>query len=488
MQNENIFLKHKVLLISFIFAFFAFIFCHVKYSLGLFFDMPAMMLGNISQDDTFSRFLVFPDRNIRYFTNFLIAIPFNISAFFLKDTSILNLLRAFSASYLILHIFGLVANYLIALRTKRFDIAAICFAFYTFFSLQNTIWVCREVHIAVLFYFALLSYFLSRTKLSLKDLIPIVLITTYLFESFEISMIFGIILFIFAILLTQKGREEINRWYKVLIGLSGLFFFLYIPIKTILWSISGQMDLNQGSNEWLFASKTTLENLFNTNSLITIFALIAVIIFTLYKKPIGKRNIPIILLYIGILVFCLWKTTNFIPNPMTELQNYSFVFWFIYPVIITILTMEYFHKEINSIFLSNLIVTACIIGLIGISWQLNNCFEFNKYVSYLKELIKKSEKTFITIPEEDFTTKPFLSFNTCFGTMHKAIFISEEYEIKKLIMPATYYPDYTEYCMDTEKENYYDNAREFLYLQTTSMRLKNKYWDISEIKEQISNQ
>ena len=106
MENENVFLKHKLLIGLFFISFFTFVFFHCKYYLGLYFDIPAMMLGNISQDDSFSKFIIFPDQNIRYFTNFLVAIPFNISMVFLKNTSAINILKAFSLSYLTVHFFG----------------------------------------------------------------------------------------------------------------------------------------------------------------------------------------------------------------------------------------------------------------------------------------------------------------------------------------------------------------------------------------------
>lgn len=485
MENENVFLKHKLLIGLFFISFFTFVFFHCKYSLGLYFDIPAMMLGNISQDDSFSKFIIFPDQNIRYFTNFLVAIPFNISMVFLKNTSAINILKAFSLSYLTVHFFGLLINYLIALRTKRYDIAAICFAFYTFFSVQNLIWTCREVHIAIFFYFALLSYFLSKTKLGLKDLLPIMLIIIYLFESFEITMVFGLLIFIFSILYTNKTREEINRWHKVLIGMSGLLMFLYIPIKTLFMSLSGHMNLSEGTNEWLTAAKITIENLFTTNSLITIFALISFLYILFQKQNLGEKGTTIIVSAAICLIFLLWKITGFIPRPMTELQNYSFVFWFIFPAVLTILMIDYNKKQINPVFISNLIVISCITGVIGLCWQINTCFEFNKYISYLKKLISEKQETIITIPKEDFENHSFLSFNTCFGTMHKSVFLSDEYVIKKLIVPSKEYPDYTQYCMTGKEHNFYDAENDFLYIQTSPLRIKNKYWDISEIKDHI---
>lgn len=486
MQKENVFLNHKTLLFLFFISLFAFAFYHVKYSLGLFFDMPAMFLGNISQDDTFSKFIIFPDRNIRYFTNVLISIPFNIQLLFLKNTTAINILRAFSLSYIIVHLSGLIINYLIALRTKRYDIASICFAFYTIFSIQNAIWICREVHISALFYFALLSYFLSRTKLGLKDLLPVLLLSAYLFESFEISMVLGIILFIFSILYTHKDRKENNRWYKVLIGFSGLLTALYIPIKTLVMAHLGEIDLNQGSNEWINASRMTIENLFSTNSLFCVLAIILIITSMLYKKEFNKVSITLISISFG-LVFSYLKFFNYTPEPMMELQNYSFIFWFIFPIILLILIFDYKEIKISNKFVSNLIIISSICGITGLIWQINSCFEFNKYITHLKELLNKSENIIVYIPENDFKDKKFMNYNTCFGTMHKSIFLSEEYKINKIFIPDKYFPDYNEYCFAQyrNEHNHFDEKNQVLYLQTSPLRLKNKYWDISIIKNEL---
>lgn len=486
MQKENVFLRHKLLLILFFLSFLVFLICHYKYALGLYFDMPAMLLGNMSQDDTFSKFIVFPDRNIRYFTNFLVAIPFNIAILFVKNSSAINILKVFSLSYFVVHFLGLLINYLIAIRTKRYDIATICFAFYTFFSIQNAIWACREVHIAILFYFALLSYFLSKTKLGLKDFIPVLVLIIYLFEAFEITAIFGLILFVFSILYTKKDRDEINRWYKVLIGLSGLFIFLYISTKTIIMSFSGHINLSQGTNEWFNASLITIGNLFTTNSLFTILGLIIVIFALYYKKSFDKiLTSLIILLYC--FIFAFLRFIHYIPQPMIELQNYSFVFWFIFPITLLLLILEYKKITINSEFLSNLITISCIIGIIGLIWQINTCFEFNRYITYLKDLMEKSQNVFVSIPKEDFENKNQLNFNTCFGTMHKSIFLSDEYVIKKIIIPDKNTPDNNEYCFSGYGNEYnrYDEENQFIYIQTSPVKLKNKYWDMSLIKEEF---
>lgn len=488
MNNENIFSKHKFLIGVFLFIFLLFMFFHYKFHLGLFFDMPAMLFGSLSREDyNFSNYLIFHQERVRFLTSFLIAIPFNIFVHFVKNITMIGIVSAFSLSYIIIQFFGLILNYIIALRTKRYDIAAICLAFYTFFSLQNALWACREVHIAILFYFALLQYFLTKEELNWKDYIPILLIIVYLFESFEITMVFGIILFIFSILFIEKKKTEYNRWHKAIIGVSGFLMFLYVPIKLMFWHFLNQINLNAGSSEWINASVETLHSLFNSNSLITVFSLIVLIFISFFKKEFCKKHIPFIFMVVSVFMYILWKKTHYICNPPIELQNYSFAFWFIFPVIITLLIMEYKNKEFNSVFLSNLIVTSCIIGIIGLFWQINTCFEFHKYTSYLKNLMANTEGVFIKIPQEDDKNEFFLNFNLCYGLTHTSLLLSDDFKIKKIVVPAEYYHSYSPFCFSLQQEgnNFYNPENNSVYLQQAPLKLQTKYWDLSILKDEI---
>ena len=102
--------------------------------MGLFFDIPAMFLGCISGlDDNKIQFLVFNQNRVRFFNDFLVAIPLNFWINFIRPDKILSLLKIYSVSYFIVQIFALAVNCFIARRTKRFDILIMCFAFYAIF-------------------------------------------------------------------------------------------------------------------------------------------------------------------------------------------------------------------------------------------------------------------------------------------------------------------------------------------------------------------
>lgn len=491
LNDTNLFLKHKYISFIFILTFIVFIICYYKNSVGLFFDIPAMFLACITPfDGDKTGFIMYHPNRTRIFNDFLVAIPFNAVFVFIKNLPVINALRMYSSSYFIVHFLALFINFLVARRTKRYDIAVTAFVFYSFFCIPNAIWAVREVHITVLLQFALLSYYLSNEKLLFRDLIPVLLLIVYMFESFEITIVYGILLFIFSFLYTKKERDEKNPWYKILIGFSCALIALYMPLKMIYLYFKGGLSFSQGANEWAVASLITLEHIFDGNGIIVLFSLFAFIFVIFYKKAFSGKSLLFIVPYILGLLVVLYYKTGFMPEPHIEIQNYSYVFWFVFPVYAVILLTDYFNINIskyNKCFYSNLYIVGCIAGILNILWQINSCFEFGKYEVYLKNLMKNSKEIVVTIPEEDFNKYRFLKYNTCFGTLHKSAFLADDYVVEKIIVPSDKFPDYSLYCFDDKDNNFYDSETGILHLQTAPLRLKNRYWDLSVVKNGLEN-
>ena len=490
---ENIFKKNKWFVISFLVTFICFIFFYWQNSVGLFFDIPASFASVIFQvDDNHSKFLMITQNRTRTFDDILIAIPFNIFFNFIKDNSIIHSLKLWSSSYFIVHLFALIIMYLSARRTKRYDIAAIGFLFYIMFCIPNAIWAIREVHIAIPFYFSLLAYFLSCEKFNYKYVIPIFLLSIYMFESFETTAILGLIFFIFSNLYIKRDDEKEAQWAKALIGFFGLLYFIYIPLRTIYLGLKASANISLGISQWIDSSILTFNNLFSGNLIVTWFAFLCVIIAVFYKKQFSWKSLlffisPIVLFAILILY---WKT-GFVHNPKIELHYYSLVLWFMYPVCLLIILLDYFNIDVskyNKFLFSNLIIIASIFGILNLTWQIHSFYEFGKYESYLKNLINKSDNVVFNIPQEDFNKYTFLNNNMCFGTMLQAIFLTEKGQKSKIIYPSEYFCDYSEFCFDDAKNTYYDKTKDVLYIQTAPFKIKTKYWDLSDIVEVFKEQ
>ena len=306
-----------------------------------------------------------------------------------------------------------------------------------------------------------------------------------MFESFETSAIIGVIFFVFSFLYFLKMNNDKAILGKIIIGFMGILYAAYIPLRTIYLVVEHSIDIESGFSQWIDSSLITLNNLFSGNLIIIWFALICLVIAIFYKKQFDWRNIifciiPIILLNILLLYF----KTKFIPNPKVELHNYSLALWFIYPVFLFVIFLDYFRIDIskyNKFLFHNLIIVASIFGIMNLSWQIHSFYEFGKYEAYLKNLISKSPNVVLKIPRADLNKYTFLNNNMCFGTMVQAIFLTKEGQKSKIIFPSKYFCDYSKYCFDDSKHTYYDKSKNILYIQTAPYRIKTKYWDLSNI-------
>lgn len=488
-QDKKTFFVHKVLFSVYIIFLIAFIFTHYSCNLSLFFDSPAMFFNviwaNNSGEGPFNWFYL-NDENARLFTNILVSVPYNIMNFFAEGKPVLTKINLFSLSYLLVQVFLLLGNYFAARRTKRYDIAIVAFAFYSIFCLPNMIWSVREVHITVLVYFILLQYFLSKTKLTKKDLLPVLLLIIYMYESFEITFVFGIILFVFMNL--YQNRDEQNAWFRTLIGFGVFGASIYIPFKIFFVIFSKHLNVMgaSGIREWIIGSKLAFLNFFHSNLIIVFFAIAAIVYIVFRRKNFGLRDYLFLIFDLTVMFIFLGLNTGFYASPGMELHNYSIVFWFIFPVILVLILFDYFNIQINESFFANLFVIACVFGCINLSWQIYSNIEHGKYINYLKNLMSKSEQVIVKIPENDYKENRFInSYNTCFGLAQRSIALSYS---NKVILPSGYFNDYSEYCFADKSETNYNEQRDILRLQTTYYKVKTKYWDLTPIIEEFKKQ
>lgn len=493
MNKNNLFFKYKIPILALFATFIIYIICYWKSASGLYFDIPAMFSAVFyNHCENPNTFQVFIDERIRFFSNFLVAIPYNVIFIFIKNESPLTALKAFSTSYFIIHFLLLILNFIVAKRTKRFDIATFAFFFYFIFSVPNSIWAVREIHIAMLAYFVILNYFLSKEKLHIIDAIVIIIIQTYLFESFETSAIFGLILFISTIIFIRNKELSINKFYKILIGITSLGIFLYIPIKLYMLNITNKLSIHSGSLEWLSHSELAIKNLFTSNLIIPFFAIGALIILFICKKPLTNKIYLYGIFYLLITISVTFIQTNFISRPLIELVNYSPIFWFLFPILILILILEYLQFNINSkiqLFYEYMLIVTCVFGILNLIWQIKSTFDFNDYKKYLTNEIQKTESTFVSIPNEEFKNNNILRYSTCFGLAQQSIFLTKENEKAKVILPTKECPIYIEkYCAEGPEETYYDEKEDRLILQSSFFKTKTKYWDLTPIAEEFKKQ
>ncbi len=481
----------KVLFILFVLTFIIFICFHYHYKEGLFFDQPAMFSAVICrQNENLSGYFLFFDNRIRFFNNLLVSIPFNILLcmyrLIINKVSILNYLCLFTSSYFIIQLLALILNFIVAARTKRYDIAITGFAFYTFFCLPNAIWAVREINITVLFYFMLLSYFLSKEKLGKKDFIPVVLILIYLFEAFEQTVFFAIVLNIFACLYTVYKKDE-NLGYKNLIGLGTFFASVYIIVKLFLWIPDA---IGGGIEQYIFGIIFYTKNILHTGGIITLAGIIPLLIIIFYKKKFNKFiSIPIII-YTIIVYLLTWKINGFTVDAAVELNAYGWVILFIFPVLSGILLLDYLNIDItkkNPEFFNRLLTIGLIIGISQLFWQIHSAYNFGNYVTYIKDKVNNSKEKLIEISEEEYNTNPDLKYYLTYGIVHQSVLLSNSNEVKSIIIPFKF--KHEEEDWNSEQRTYYDDKEKLSRLHDAIYLDKHKkYIDVSSIVKYIEEQ
>ena len=122
-------------------------------------------------------------------------------------------------------------------------------------------------------------------------------------------------------------------------------------------------------------------------------------------------------------------------------------------------------------------------------WQINTCFQFDKFVSYLENLMDTSPNHIIQMPinEHYFTNKEIPEdfykklkvqerFYSGFGIVHQSILLNEENKIYKIIVPK----DDKQWLFDFEINSHYQE------LQTTQFyHNKKEYINLTQMVKYI---
>lgn len=231
-------------------------------------------------------------------------------------------------------------------------------------------------------------------------------------------------------------------------------------------------------------SLCALRELFGGNFIITISFFILAVACIFYKKSLNWKSIVFFIPFITILGLILYDKTGFFPNPNVELNYYSPLLWVLYPFVFLICYFDYKNIDINMFnknFLGNLFLLSCICGILNLCWQINTCYNYEKYFLYLKNIVRTSKETITYIPQEDFKYSKFLRFDTCYGIIHKSLFLSNTKEIKTLLFPPEGTSDY--YCFAGDEYNYYDKEIDAIFMHGTRVKLISDYYDLTTIKE-----
>ena len=171
---------------------------------------------------------------------------------------------------------------------------------------------------------------------------------------------------------------------------------------------------------------------------------------------------------------------------MTEINYYSIVFWFIFPVILSILLFDYWNIRIKKYFICNLFIVACLFGSINLGWQIYSNIGFGQFIKTSKEIMKNSDDVIVSIPEDLYIkTKHIHRFSSCFSTMPASIIMSGNKKVEKVLAPQEYYFDYSQWCFYDMEHTYYGSQLDILRIQTTFIKPQSVFLDLTNIVEEF---
>ncbi|MBR6163715.1 hypothetical protein IKQ26_07495 [bacterium] len=475
----KIFHNYRFLLFTVCLLFFVYTFFYIRNAMGLFFDIPALTINSMNFSLFHHGIIFHLDERVRLATNFLVAIPNNLIVQFFSPHFLLSYLKSFSSSYLIVMFISWLLAFAVAKRTKRYDVITAGFALFCLCSIPNFCWVAREIHIAMIYNFMLLAYFLSESKLTKHDFIPVTLLLIYSFESYETTLFLAALLFIFYFVFEYK-MEDINLPYKRYIGLTSVFIIPYMTIRMVFLDGHG-FDSSLAMSQMLFSSVYTVQNLFHGTLLISFIALLVITFSVFYKKAFTIKSLFIFIPFIAVVLFFYNKFIGFQLFPNTDLHYHAIIMWIMPVIFLYFLVISAKGIKVSKDFIKNLFAISCVCAIIHLSIQTGSAVQFGQYFNFMKNKLETSPESVIVLSDEEMD-QPFMVFASCYGTEHLSLFLTENYKKHKIFLPNTDYMGNVPGCF---LEDTFIDRNDHLSLQGTFLKKETKYWDLSELYENL---
>lgn len=369
-------------------------------------------------------------------------------------------------------------NYPLSKRSKRYDIAIMAFAIFIFFSIPTGFYSVVEVLLAAPMFFLLYHYSASDIDYNVFDICAIIFLLIISYNSSEIVVYSSIFLLFSALYHSRKEIKLKNKIIKYFIALNALlmpfsYFYFYskFPVdflfkERILFEIGEIIEF--------LTMKTTLSDY------IFLFILILIIIYfnKSYFSTKTKYIITGIFSFVFLILFREYPISyQFFPRRIIFFLVFP-IFMFI-PILIDVFSNKICSKKLNVI-LYNTFFVILIVGIINTMYQIENSYLFHKTISEYKHFINSEKVMFIspTDNNQKFYDNKFhnLCFNCDTYTIDSIIF-NPNYKIKSIVMNNNK-------SEDCPKVFYFKENTLNLPFCTT-IDVKNKYWDISLLKQKI---
>ncbi|MCR5261608.1 MAG: hypothetical protein K6C94_07190 [Candidatus Gastranaerophilales bacterium] len=380
----------------------------------------------------------------------------------------------YNFSILIAPIIMLIFNFLVARRTKRFDVAVFAFLFYCFCIIPSVNWVARESYTASMLQFIFLQYYLSKEKFQKADYVILLLVSVFLCESFENIVILSIIFFIFGCFFYFKD----NTKRQLVLGLISLLAAFYIGIKSFLVMLETLVYFDNIPT-WNFAASELSEATFNSVFLISIAGLIALTVLTFCKKLSDKKNLLLTLAIFVILTGILYANTRFIPNPL--LENNLFLYALILqPVLFVLLiTLDCFKIKTDKEMLRKILIITCITGSLQLCWQINSAMYRKNYINTMTKAVNTAQKPFAILNiDKDIRWQKY-PYDITLAIIDRSILCSGG-KVKSIVIVNPEHPDYISGGLNYTS-TYFDEKNNIIYFNNVPFIIGKVNTDLSEI-------
>ncbi len=414
---------------------------------------------------------------------FILAInqmPVNI-AYWLGITSKTALAAIFSLPLFLFPFLVTLYNFALAKRTKRYDIVLLALILYNSLILPAIMYSVVEVFLASTLIIVLLHYYLADIDYTKKDILIIILLTLLLYDSTELSILIYTIMILFPFK-AKTTKAKIVKWY---INISMFLSSCFIIYMTYVVIGINHIDIEDESVSFfreLFENRSNLLHLFQEPYLTEITTAIIVISLLFYRKRLNHQPLVIIsLIYIGVLWLILKNANIYLYN--FEWVSYRVFIFIILPILVFFLFLsEELKKFLHKNVLYNLFTVVLLCGITNICIDMAYSNKVHQFEIKYNNMISASDKKILN-PETDLYDIYYAWDNIFFSvlspTSYQLIF-SKEYKQKRLVLP----------CLNDKNANYFrildfDFSNNLLYVFYSNIRIKNKFWDLTEIGKEF---
>ncbi len=482
MEKNNFFEKHKTLFVLFGFCSILLMVFSAVVGRGLFSDLPSTFLAIIDKQANNASYYFYHEIMPNNFSCRLLALPYNIFGSIFGDNP-LSKLNVYTFSCMFMTFAATCLNFLIAKRTQKYVYAGFALLFYALFTIPASIYPVDTTYISIPMFLILLQYFFTEEKISKVDYIIIILLSGYMLQSSPNMIIPCSILGLEGVILLAKKHSK--HWkVKSYITLTFLLTVGYMLYKTFFYTkMEGYTCPTFQDCYWIFRnSLNSVINNFATSDLIfSSVALIFLIYALIRRKELGKIEGTVGALVSIYGIYSIYEFTKFVRDPFVGQRLFALVVICFIVLVFGICVFNLFKKKFDTNLLANSLVTvACFCGIIQCLIQYGGCLQFSKYADFINEKVNNNVGI-VRIATEDYQTKPFLIYDSCYGTLQRSLLVSD-YDLKSIMFPSEKIMKGDEACLgDIDTSHINDESNKHLILQYSYISMNNKYWKLSNI-------